>query len=125
MNDEKNGMIYAWLKEPGKAPEKKWIPNQLEFLQMWVNGFIETFTVTHDAVIICNEEGKINDLPYNCTVCGEQFFGHIILAGVKGDEFADIPYSEETLMDLFPGFFHLGEEETLEEMFNMKGEEKC
>lgn len=102
---ESKGMIHAWLKEPEKTPVKKWIPNQLEFLQMFVDGFIETFTVTAGAVIICNEEGKINKLPYNCTVCGEQLFGNILLVGTDEDEFDDVPYDEELLKTLFPGFF--------------------
>ena len=102
---ESKGMIHVWLKEPGKQQVKKWIPNQLEFLQLFVDGYIETFTVTAGAVIICNEEGKINDLPYNCTVLGEQLFGNILLVGTDEDEFDDVPYDEELLKTLFPGFF--------------------
>lgn len=105
MTKEKEGMIHVWLKEPGKQPVKKWIPNQLEFLQLFVDGHIETFTVTAGAVIICNEEGKINNLPYNCTVLGEQLFGNILLVGTDDDEFDDVPYDEELLKTLFPGFF--------------------
>lgn len=102
---ESKGMIHVWLKEPGKQPVKKWIPNQLEFLQLFVDGYIETFTVMAGAVIICNEEGKINNLPYNCTVLGEQLFGNILLVGTDDDEFDDVPYDEELLKTLFPGFF--------------------
>ncbi len=102
---ESKGMIHVWLKEPGKQPVKKWIPNQLEFLQLFVDGYIETFTVTAGAVIICNEEGKINNMPYNCTVLGEQLFGNILLVGTDEDEFDDVPYDEELLKTLFPGFW--------------------
>lgn len=102
---ESKGMIHVWLKEPGKQPVKKWIPNQLEFLQLFVDGYIETFTVTAGAVIICNEEGKINNLPYNCTVLGEQLFGNILLVGTNEDEFDDVPFEEETLRSMLPGFF--------------------
>ena len=105
MEKESKGMIHVWLKEPGKAPVKKWIPNQLEFLQMFVDGFIETFTVTAGAVIICNEEGKLDGLPYNCTICGEEFVGNIMLVGTNADEFDDVPFEEETLRSMFPGFF--------------------
>ena len=111
-------MIQVWVKKPGKAPVKREIGNHLADLQAFVGGWIETFTVTHDAVIICNEEGKLRGLPYNCTVCDEHFVGNIILAGTKGDEFADIPYSEETLQKMFPGFFYPEDMETLEEMFH-------
>lgn len=99
------GMIWVWLKNPGKPPAKKWIPNQLEFLQMFVEGYIETFTITHDMVVICNEEGKLKDLPYNCTICGEDFVGNIIIAGTQEDEFADVPLSEDLMRKMFPGFW--------------------
>ena len=106
MKDEQNnGMIHVWLKGPGETPEKKWIPNQLEFLQMFVAGYIETFTLSHDLVVICNEEGKIMGLPYNCTICTEDFMGNIIIAGTKGEEFTDVPLSEELLKDMLPGFW--------------------
>lgn len=68
------------------------ISNSLGNLQKTVEGRIEVFTLVKDyALIICNEEGKINDLPYNCTICGEQFFGTIIAVGVDDEEFADLP----------------------------------
>ena len=102
---ESKGMIYAWLKEPKKQPVKKWIPNQLEFMQMFVEGDIETLTVTAGAVIICNEEGKIKNLPYNCTVLEEQLFGNILLVGTDEDEFDDVPYDEDLLKTMFPGFW--------------------
>lgn len=108
MNKEKKktqGMIHVWLKNPGEEPVKRFIPNQLEFLQMFVGGYIETFTITHNVVIICNEEGKLKGLPYNCTVCREDFVGNVIMAGTAEDEFADVMLSEELLKEMFPGFW--------------------
>lgn len=83
--------INVYVKEPGKEPEKRTIPNTLEALQEIVGGYIETFRVASDLTIICNEEGRLLGLPYNCTVCGEAFVGTLIIAGVDGDEFCDIP----------------------------------
>ncbi len=76
--DEKNGHVT-------------WIENSLENLQRTVGGFIETFTFATDCTIICNEEGKIQELEPNCYCIGELFVGTIVIAGVKGDEFADVP----------------------------------
>ena len=47
-------------KAPGCAPEPRDIPNTLEELQAAVGGgHIETVTIALDAVIICNEEGRL------------------------------------------------------------------
>lgn len=79
----------------------------LENLQRTVGGYIETVTFSgrmraeDDFVIICDEEGLLNNKKYNCTVrvvdqrwpdFGEiPFCGDIAVLGVAGDEFADCP----------------------------------
>ena len=89
------------LKEPRKTPEWVEIENSLEELQRIVDGYIETVTVATDVCIICNEEGRLNDLPYNCTLLGVQFFGNIVVVGVDDDEFCDL--DEEVDKFLFGG----------------------
>ena len=93
--------IFVIVKEPGKAPETREIGNTLAALQEIVGGYIETVTLATDLVIICNEEGRLLGLPFNCRICGWDFVGTVILAGVQGDEFSDVP-DEETLRTLFP-----------------------
>lgn len=44
--------------------------------------------------IVCNEEGKIHGLPYNCAICGETFVGTILLVGVRGDTFKSVPLAD-------------------------------
>lgn len=66
------------------------IPNTLEDLQATVGGYIETVTIASDAVIICNEEGRLHGLPHNCRVFGVDFVGPILIAGVDEDEFTDL-----------------------------------
>lgn len=46
-------------KAPGCAPEPRDIPNTMEELQATVGGYIETVTFATDAVVICNEEGRL------------------------------------------------------------------
>lgn len=70
------------------------VSNSLENLQRFVGGYIETVTPFTNLVIICNEEGRLRGLPYNCTILGVDFYGDILIAGVKGDEFADIPFPD-------------------------------
>ena len=95
-----------------KRPDEEYghvtnISCSLENLQRTVGGYIETVTFSgrmraeDDFVIICDEEGLLNNKKYNCTVrvvdqrwpdFGEiPFCGDIAVLGVAGDEFADCP----------------------------------
>ena len=75
------------------------IENKLEAFQEAVDGYIETVTLDNGVVLICNEEGKLRDMPYNFThrqMFGAiplqyPIFGTVIACGAEGDEFADIP----------------------------------
>mgnify|MGYP000858012367 FL=1 len=52
--------------EAGKKPEVRNIEHSLKEMQRLVGGYIETIHPFNDtAVIVCNEEGKINGLPLN------------------------------------------------------------
>ena len=95
--------MKAIRKKPGYAPEIIEVENTLKALQREVSGYIETVTIASDAVIICNEEGRILGLPDNCRVCGVDFVGTVLIVGTKGDEFCDVPEAD-FLMD------HLREE---------------
>ena len=92
--------MRALIKEPGKNAVIKDIKNDLKELQGIVGGYIETVTITSDAVVICNEEGRLLGLPYNCNICGADFVGTIVLAGVKGDEFTDLGWTEAEIEDI-------------------------
>ena len=67
------------------------VENTLSALQEAVDGYIETVTMADDFVVICNEEGCIQSLPYNCTLLGDiDLYGTILIAGMKDDEFTDV-----------------------------------
>lgn len=97
--------IRVIIKDPGKKPRCVNISNTLENLQKTVGGYIETVTIASDMVIICNEEGRLLDLPYNCNVCGIDYVGTIIFCGVSEDEFCDVPVSFGKMKQLFAGVF--------------------
>lgn len=78
------------IKEPGQRPRVTEIENSLSELQQAVGGYIETVIFAEDCCIICNEEGRLQGLPYNLTFCGVSFVGTILFVGVAGDEFADL-----------------------------------
>ena len=77
--------------KPGELPETVDIPNELEALQKEVDGWIECLAMDKDVVAICNEEGAINGSEFNVYVNGHYLFGTILIAGVCGEEFCDIP----------------------------------
>lgn len=78
------------------------ISDTLENLQKTVGGYIETVTLFSDLVVICDEEGRIKGKPHCCNICGVDFCGTVILAGVDGDEFADIPCEFADFKRMFP-----------------------
>ena len=94
--------IKAIIKRADSKPYVTWISNTLENLQNLVDGYIETVTLAKDMVIICNEEGRLRELPYNCNICGVDFVGDILFVGVAKDEFADVPIDFQDFKRLFP-----------------------
>lgn len=97
--------ILVLIKEPGKEPRvEPCFENKLEAFQEAVGGYIETVTIATDLVVICNEEGRLKNLPNNITVCGVNFVGTIIVAGVKGENFHSLRASSVPfLRSLFGG----------------------
>ena len=85
--------MKAIRKKPGCAPEIIEVENTLEALQQEVGGYIETLSIA-DVVIICNEEGRLCGLPYNCRFVGVDFVGTILVVGRNKDEFCDVPEAD-------------------------------
>lgn len=83
--------MKAIRKKPGCEPEVIDIENTLEAFQAEVDGHIEAVTIFGDAVIICNEEGRLLGLPHNVRFCGIEFVGTILIVGCAGDTFCDVP----------------------------------
>lgn len=69
--------------EPNKLPQKKRIKNTLQEKQKIVGGLIEYTYIQgcDDVAIICNEEGKINNLPFNRDIGYDIVFGNFIIVG--------------------------------------------
>ena len=95
--------ISVWIKRPGSPPRHVWVSDTLNNLQKLVGGYIETVTLADDLVVICNEEGRLRGLPFNCQFGDTlSFVGDIIIAGIKEDEFADCPLDVKGMKKLFP-----------------------
>jgi hypothetical protein len=97
--------ISVIIKQPGRVPYKTAISPTLKNLQQTVDGYIETVTIAEDCVIICNEEGRLRELPYNCNIAGIDFVGTIVFAGVSGDDFADMPLDFQSFKAMFRGLW--------------------
>lgn len=96
--------IRVIIKRPGEAAFEASVANELETLQRWVQGYIEAVTLSTGptVVLICNEEGRIVGLTPNCRINGEMILGTILLVGVKGENFADMPYSLKAAAAIWP-----------------------
>ena len=100
----KTNKILAIVKEPGKKARAHYIENTLEELQGVVGDYLEAVTISEQAVILCDEEGKLKGLEPNFGIArgtdgiiitdpehGEDIIvGPAIITGVHGDEFADL-----------------------------------
>ena len=80
------------IVEPCKPPYERDIEDKLEEFQKIVDGLIE---VTYDrmlpgCVIVCNEEGKISNLPMNRFVGPDIIFGTFFVCGEDGEEFCSL-----------------------------------
>lgn len=96
--------MKAIRKKPGCAPEIIEVDNTLKAFQAEVDGYVETVTIASDAVIICNEEGRLYGLPYSCRFLGVDFVGTILVVGRNKDEFCDVPEADFWM-------YHLREED--------------
>lgn len=71
-----------------------WISDTLENLQKTVEGYIEVIPSIDGMKIICNEEGKLMNLPSNMSIGipGREdiLCGTIIVCRIKSDKFASI-----------------------------------
>ena len=77
-------MLKVLVIEPDKAPRVDLIEDSLSAKQEVVGGLIELTTpLMHpdDAVLICNEEGKLLGLPYNRMLTLENGIPYDVIAG--------------------------------------------
>lgn len=90
--------IKVILKNPGqKYGTPTHIVPSLKNLQKAVGGYIEQVNLGDGLVMICNEKGKLKGMEPNFVITSglgyliDEIVGPVIIAGVKGDELADIP----------------------------------
>lgn len=79
--------INVAVIEYEKSPCLKEIPNTLEALKEIVGGYIEMVRLPNrfDLMIICNEEGKLMNLPATLDLGHDTICGNFLIAKDKGD----------------------------------------
>lgn len=88
--------IRVLVVEPGKDPEVRTIENSLEGIQQIVQGNIQCVMLHdkagEDLALICNEEGKIQNLRMNAIIpeIDDIILGTFLIAGIDRDEFASL-----------------------------------
>lgn len=88
------------LVEPNTPPRISEVENTLKSLQSTVGGYIEVLSMDHldpNLILICNEEGKLMDLPVNRTLHNrygnalDYIAGTFIICAERNGEFVSIP----------------------------------
>lgn len=102
--------IKVLIKRAGKDPTMEVIRNTLPELQRIVGGYIETFTLERNIVVIFDEEGYLKQLPYTAHVAGIMLRGPLIFAGVSGDELTDVPLHIGGFRHMFPQLWEVNED---------------
>lgn len=90
--------IRVLVVEPMRPCRVQEIPDTLEAMQALVGGDIEAVTsIQYASAIVCNENGKILDLPYNRPLLDESGLipldilqGTFFIAGMDGEHFVSL-----------------------------------
>lgn len=89
--------IRVIIKRAGEPCEVAEIENTLEEKQKIVGGYIEVVPYDENAIIICNEEGKLLGLKPNCMFDFDYIAGDFIVAG---DDYENGDFKSLTKKDI-------------------------
>lgn len=108
----KEKQIRVLVVAPLQKPVIKMIENTLEAQQEIVEGDIEYINIEDDAVLVCNEEGKLMNLQANRRVGYDVIAGIFFIAHDDGSEYLKSLTGEqiEKYMERFNEIEHIGQE---------------
>lgn len=87
--------IRVLAVEPHKKPYETVVPDELWVYQMSVGGYIEvTYPFDDNALIISNEEAKLQGLEGNRRVGNDIYCGNFLIASSKGENFDSLTDSQ-------------------------------
>lgn len=90
-------------KHPGQMPEVIDIENDGDAIRAELGGFIEAVTIAEDLAILCDEEGRLKGKAPNSAFkgIGLDFVGTILIVGMDGGVFCDVPKLDFVLWTFF------------------------
>ena len=91
----KEETIVVVIKNVGEKGKITSINNDLKSFQDIVKGYIEVYPLRDDILIICNEEGKLQNLELNFSIpCRnnyvEHIVGNVVVVSNQGEEFGSL-----------------------------------
>lgn len=107
--------IRILVVEPNKEPYKKKIPHTLEDMQKVVGGLIEFVELEYNVDLICNEEGKIYNLPMNRAIQNDIIAGTFFIAGQHNGETISLSKKQ---IKRYKDIFKLNRDKDLIDMLN-------
>lgn len=78
--------IRVVIVEPKKPAYEKTIPHDLTVFQELVGGYIEVVPLQEGYLLVCNEEGKLINLPPNRPLSLDTIHGTFFVVGYDGEE---------------------------------------
>lgn len=83
------------IVEPNKPAYVAEIENDYRIISKIIDGPIQIAPFFSDAMILCNEDGKIENLPITAYFsfgddCSDVIVGTFIICGIDGDDFASL-----------------------------------
>lgn len=91
----KEETIVAVIKNVGEKGKITSINNDLKSFQDIVKGYIEVYPLRDDILIVCNEEGKLQNLDLNFSIpCRngytEHIVGNVVIVSNEGEDFGSL-----------------------------------
>lgn len=88
-------VLRAVYVEPNKPAYETEIENTLKGLQRAVGGYIEVVSISDGISLVCNEEGKLDNLPGNRRIGNDIIAGAFVIVGNGEEDFRSLT-DEET-----------------------------
>lgn len=88
-------VLRAVYVEPNKPAYETEIENTLKALQCAVGGYIEAVSISDGISLVCNEEGKLDNLPGNRRIGNDIIAGAFVIVGNGEEDFRSLT-DEET-----------------------------
>lgn len=78
-------MIKVIVKKPNQSAEAKEVENDLKTFQNLVGGYIEVLPVGNNILLVCNEEGKLEELEPNFRLGNDVIVGDAVFVADGND----------------------------------------